>query len=106
MMVYTCDNCQHEEFDPPIARDLHERLDDGGRATTRECSRCGSLTYLSRNPGARRVMLTATMLATLEQALSDYETWLAEDARDGVDYEPGEIAAELLDIEDVRKALS
>lgn len=46
MARYRCDNCGHVETDPPVARDLHERLEDGGVATTRECSECGALTYL------------------------------------------------------------
>jgi hypothetical protein len=43
--VYQCGNCSHQETDPPLAPDLYERLDDGGVATTRECSECGALTY-------------------------------------------------------------
>ena len=47
MPRYRCDNCGHVETDPPIAHNLQDRLDDGGVATTRECSECGALTYRS-----------------------------------------------------------
>ena len=46
--VYTCDNCGHQEAAPPAARDLDERLDEGGVFTDRECSRCGALSYEGR----------------------------------------------------------
>jgi hypothetical protein len=44
-MNYLCDNCGHTEADPPEAKRLHERLDEGGVYTDRECSECGCLTY-------------------------------------------------------------
>lgn len=44
--MYRCENCGRRENDPPLAALLHERLDDGGTYTDRECSNCGALTYL------------------------------------------------------------
>lgn len=46
-MNYQCDNCGHvgsgDTF--PDARDLSQRLDEGGTYTTKECPECGALAY-------------------------------------------------------------
>ena len=58
MPRYRCDNCGHVETDPPIAHNLQDRLDDGGVATTRECSECGALTYLIKTTTTYNHMLS------------------------------------------------
>jgi rRNA maturation protein Nop10 len=47
-MHYECDNCGHtgDEGSFPAARDLEQRLDENGPATSKECPECGALAYL------------------------------------------------------------
>lgn len=47
-----CQDCQRITplADCPPARDLHERLDQGGKATTHECPDCGALVYPAEIP--------------------------------------------------------
>jgi DNA-directed RNA polymerase subunit RPC12/RpoP len=46
-MRYRCDNCgaEAEEEDLPEAKDLSQRLDEGGTYTSKECKECGALSY-------------------------------------------------------------